>query len=184
MSPDKVIASKSSLHCCAWRNNLSIQYDLCRDDYCSRRLVNIDGWKPVWLLVYIPDPATSPLWNWHHILISYFGRSQLVVYLIGVTGVGWARSKNKKTIAMNHASKIQFILGNLSPFNRFFKTITIYILLCAIYRVVYLTAPPPKVSKCRPVSKFFQKKLEYPDCPPLKSLSVRLVRKIPTLRTF
>ena len=52
------------------------------------------------------------------------------------------------------------------------------------YRVVYLTAPPPKISKCRPVSKFFQKKIEYPDCPPLKSLNVRLVRKIPTLRTF
>ena len=44
--------------------------------------------------------------------------------------------------------------------------------------------PPPNISKCRPVSKFFQKKLEYPDCPPLKSLSVRLVRKIPTFRTF
>ena len=28
--------------------------------------------------------------------------------------------------------------------------------------------PPPKISKCRPVSKFFQKKLEYPDCPPPK----------------
>ena len=40
--------------------------------------------------------------------------------------------------------------------------------------------PPPKMSKCWPVSKFFQKKIEYPDCPPLKSLSVRLVRKIPT----
>ena len=48
------------------------------------------------------------------------------------------------------------------------------------YRVVYLTAPPHKISKCRLVSKFFQKKIEYPDCLPLKSLSVRLVRKIPT----
>ena len=37
-----------------------------------------------------------------------------------------------------------------------------------LYRVVYLTAPPPKMSKCRPVSKFFQKKIEYPDCPPPK----------------
>ena len=37
--------------------------------------------------------------------------------------------------------------------------------------------PPPKISK-------YKKNLEYPNCPPLKSLSVRLVRKIPTLRTF
>ena len=33
---------------------------------------------------------------------------------------------------------------------------------------VLFHCPPPKMSKCRPVSKFFQKKLEYPDCPPPK----------------
>ena len=33
---------------------------------------------------------------------------------------------------------------------------------------VFFNSPPPKISKCRPVTKFFQKKLEYPDWPPPK----------------
>ena len=47
------------------------------------------------------------------------------------------------------------------------------------YRVFFLTPPPPKISKCRLVSNFFQKKLKYPDCPPLKSLSVGLPPPLP-----
>ena len=38
-----------------------------------------------------------------------------------------------------------------------------------IVEVVFFNPPPPpKISKCRPVTKFFQKKLEYPDWPPPK----------------
>ena len=32
----------------------------------------------------------------------------------------------------------------------------------------FFNSPPPKISKCRPVTKFFKKKLEYPDWPPPK----------------
>ena len=41
------------------------------------------------------------------------------------------------------------------------------------YRVFYFTGPTPKSSKCQPVSRCFQKKLEYLDWSPLKFLSVR-----------
>ena len=37
----------------------------------------------------------------------------------------------------------------------------------------FFTGPTPKSSKCQPVSKCFQKKLEYLDWSPLKFLSVR-----------
>ena len=47
------------------------------------------------------------------------------------------------------------------------------------YTGCFFNAPPPKITKCRPVSKFFRKKLKYPDCPPLKSLSVGLPPPLP-----
>ncbi len=47
-----------------------------------------------------------------------------------------------------------------------------YLHLCR-YRVFYFTGPTPKSSKCQPVSKCFQKKLEYLNWSPLKFLSVR-----------
>ena len=40
----------------------------------------------------------------------------------------------------------------------------------SLYRVFYFTGPTPKSSKCQPVSKCFQKKLEYLDWSPLKFL--------------
>ena len=42
-----------------------------------------------------------------------------------------------------------------------------------IYRVFLSTGPTPKSSKCQPVSKCLQKKLEYLDWSPLKFLSVQ-----------
>ena len=41
-----------------------------------------------------------------------------------------------------------------------------------IYRVFFFTGPPPKSSKCQPVSNYFQKKIKYQDWPPLKVPSV------------
>ena len=62
----------------------------------------------------------------------------------------------------------------------FYKLLSQKMLHLRIYRVFFLTPPPPKISKCRPVSKFFRKKLKYPDGPPpLKSLSVGLSPPLP-----
>ena len=58
-----------------------------------------------------------------------------------------------------HCFKITFSRGTISSVNS----------PCIIYiQRGLFNCPPPKISKCRPVSKFFQKKIEYPDCPPPK----------------
>ena len=45
------------------------------------------------------------------------------------------------------------------------------------YRVFFFIGPPPKSSKCQPVSNYFQKKIEYQDWAPPKSSKCQPVSK-------